>query len=354
MKALPALPPDALKVPRVESPTWGLLGLCYGVWLAAGIWLWPVAPLLALALMGVMVALHSSLQHEVLHGHPTRNTALNEALVWLPIGLFYPYRSYRRTHLQHHDDERLTDPYDDPESYYVALFHWLQMPRALRLLLRVNNTLVGRVVLGPVFNVIGFTLAEWGRIARGDRRTRNAWIHHGLGLAVVLPFLQFGLGIPVWLYALSAGWIGLGLIAIRSYCEHQWAEDPDGRTIIVERSLLAPLFLYNNLHFVHHKLPRLPWYRLPAAYRTAKGEWQRMNGGYVFPSYLAILRAYALRMKEPVAHPALRLAPEGTGIVVPLADPSAPPLAELGAILVPDPVALPEAQPVPPTSQATA
>ncbi len=313
MKSLPDLPAETLITPRVEWPTWGLIALCYGTWLAAGFWLWPVAPALAVVLMGVAVALHSSLQHEVLHGHPTRNARLNEALVWLPIGLAYPYRSYRRTHLKHHDDERLTDPYDDPESYYVALFKWLEMPRGLRAVLRVNNTMLGRVILGPVFNVIGFTLAEGRRIAAGDRRTRNAWAHHLAGLALVLPFIHFGFGIPVWLYALTSAWIGLGLIAVRSYCEHQWSEDPNGRTIIVERSVLAPLFLYNNLHFVHHKLPRLPWYRLPAIYRAARADWQRMNGGYVFSSYFAILRAYALRMKEPVAHPALRREPEDTG-----------------------------------------
>ncbi|WP_233092523.1 fatty acid desaturase [Paracoccus sp. IB05] len=303
---LPVLPREMLVPPRFEAPTWGLVLLCYGGWLAAGLWLWPVLPWLALIVMGVAVALQSSLAHEVLHGHPTRNAGLNEALVWLPIGIFYAYRSYRLTHLQHHNDERLTDPYDDPESYYVALFTWARMPGVLRLVLRVNNTLLGRVVIGPWVAVIGFTLAEARRILAGDARTRNAWAHHLAGLAVVLPLIQFGMGIPVWLYLLGPGWIGLGLIAIRSYCEHQWAEDPNGRTIIVESSLLAPLFLFNNLHFVHHKLPRVPWYRLPGAYRAAREEWQRLNGGYVFPSYYSILRAYAWRVKENIPHPAWR------------------------------------------------
>lgn len=305
-QALPELKRETLVPPRFEAPTWGLLALCYGVWLIAGFWLWPLAPLPALVIMGVMIALHSSLQHEVLHGHPTRNAKVNEALVWLPIGIFYAYRSYRLTHLQHHNDERLTDPHDDPESYYVALFDWLAMPRVLQLAKRVNNTLLGRIVIGPWFAVIGFTGAEWRRILARDGKTRNAWIHHALGLTLVLAFVQFAMGIPVWAYILVSGWIGLGLLAVRTYCEHQWAEDPNGRTIIVERSVLAPLFLYNNLHFVHHKLPRVPWYRLPATYRAAKADWQRLNGGYVFPSYFSILRRFAWRVKEQVPHPAWR------------------------------------------------
>ncbi|TIX76373.1 MAG: fatty acid desaturase, partial [Mesorhizobium sp.] len=43
---------------------------CYGTWLAAGLFLWPSYPLLALVVLALMAALQSSLAHEVLHGHP--------------------------------------------------------------------------------------------------------------------------------------------------------------------------------------------------------------------------------------------------------------------------------------------
>lgn len=299
-------PAEYRPMAQTEWPTLALLVLCYGLWLAAGLWLYPRLPALALIVMGIAVAFHSSLQHEVLHGHPTRSARVNEALVFLPIGLFYPFRSYKRTHLQHHLDERLTDPHDDPESYYIALFDWLRLPRLLQLLLKANNTLLGRVLLGPPLNVAGFTRAEWKRIARCDARTRDAWVKHSLGLVPVILLVQFAFGVPIWLYAVTAGYLGLALLAVRSYCEHQWSESPEGRTIIVERSVLAPLFLYNNLHFVHHKLPRIPWYRLPEVYRHERADWIRRNGGYVYGSYLEIARAHALRAKEPVAHPVLR------------------------------------------------
>ena len=35
-----------------------------------------------------------------------------------PLALWIPYESYRISHLMHHRDDRLTDPLDDPESYY--------------------------------------------------------------------------------------------------------------------------------------------------------------------------------------------------------------------------------------------
>jgi fatty acid desaturase len=107
---------------------------------------------------------------------------------------------------------------------------------------------------------------------------------------------------PIGAYLLAA-YSGLSLLAIRSFCEHQWAEEPEGRTVIVEHSLLGPLFLNNNLHLVHHTHPGLPWYALPAAYRARRDEWRTINGGYVFHGYGAVARSFGLRAKEPVPHP---------------------------------------------------
>lgn len=291
---------------RIEWPTVALLTACYSLWGAAGYLLYPAYPIVALILMGVAVALHSSLQHEVLHGHPTRNARVNEALVFAPLGVFYPYRSYKRTHLQHHADERLTDPFDDPESYYRGMSDWEKMPAPIKCLLAWNNTLIGRVLLGPPLMVVGFTASEWRKIVKGDRKVAVAWILHLAGLIPTLMVVSQVFAIPLWLYVGVSAYLGVSLIAIRSYCEHQWAEQPDGRTIIVENSLLAPLFLYNNLHFVHHKLPTVPWYKLPSLYRAGRTEWQRMNEGYVFANYFEVFRGFAFKAKEPVVHPVWR------------------------------------------------
>ena len=224
----------------------------------------------------------------------------------LPIGLVWPYRRFKTLHLRHHADERLTDPFDDPESYYRALWQYRSLPGWLQFLLRVNNTMAGRLVIGPLLANAGFLAGEARLIRAGDRQVVRAWLHHAAGLIVVVPMIVFLFDMPFWLYVLVPAYLGQSLIAVRTFAEHQWSERPDGRTIIVERSPLALLFLNNNLHLVHHKMPNVAWYDLPAQFRARREEWLHMNGGYAYPGYLALLRDFAFRAKEPVAHPVLR------------------------------------------------
>ena len=294
---------------KVEWPTVALIVTCYGTWLAAGMWLWPAWPVASMVVLTLVVALQSSLMHEAAHGHPTRHALANEMLVGLPLGLVYPYRRFKTLHLRHHADERLTDPFDDPESYYRALWQHEDLPRWLKAILRVNNTMVGRFLIGPAIANAGFVLTDAGLIAAGDRVVRRAWLHHLAGLAVVVPLVLVAFDMPFWAYLVPV-YLGQSLIAIRTFAEHQWSERPDGRTVIVERSPLALLFLNNNLHLVHHKLPTVAWYRLPQVFAERRAEWLSMNGGYSYPNYLALLKDYAFRAKEPVVHPALRRSPE--------------------------------------------
>jgi len=294
---------------RIEWPTLALIIGCYGLWALAGGLIWPLAPVIALAVMAVMAALHSSLVHECLHGHPTRIRLLNEALVSVPLSLIYPYRRYQATHLAHHHDARLTDPFEDPESYYKARWQYARMPGWLRLVLGVNNTMIGRVVLGPLLGACGFLASEARLVWGGAKGVRLAWALHALALAPVLVALWV-FAIPLWLYLLAVVWPSLALISIRTYAEHRWHETPEGRTIIVERSALGWLFLHNNLHIVHHQVPAAAWYTLPRLYREKPGHWQALNNGYVYRNYWQLFRAHALTPKEPVAHPALRLLPE--------------------------------------------
>ena len=294
----------------IEWPTVVLAFFCYGTWLAVGLLFWPSYPILALILLGFILALQSSIMHEVLHGHPTRSALINEAFVFLPIGLVWPFRRFKTLHLRHHADERLTDPLDDPESYYQALWMHDDLPPTMKFLLKINNTMVGRFFLGPWLSCIGFFIDDAKQIAAGDKAIRKAWLLHAAGLAVVVPIVTFGFGIPLWLYILVPVWVGQSMISIRTYAEHQWSEHPEGRTVIIERSPLSFLFLNNNLHFVHHKSPTVAWYRLPKLFRDRRDEWLRMNNGYAYPNYFALLKAHAFRAKEPIVHPVLRRAPE--------------------------------------------
>lgn len=294
-----------------------VIAACYGAWAGLAFVAYERYPLLALLGLGAVLALQSSLMHEASHGHPTRKGWVNELLVGLPIGLVYPFRRFKALHLRHHADERLTDPFDDPESYYRAFWQYDQLPPLMQSILRVNNTMVGRIVLGPLLGTGIFLASELKLLRDGDKAVRKAWLLHALGLAIVLPLLAVVSPIPLWLYVLVPVWLGQSIIQIRTFAEHQWSERPDGRTVIIERSPLSFFFLNNNLHLVHHKSPTVAWYRLPRLFRERRQEWVEMSGGYVYPHYLALLRDFAFRAKEPVAHPALRRAPEPGRAFVP-------------------------------------
>lgn len=292
----------------IEWQTLALMAACYAAWVAAGL-LYAAAPWLAVLLLALPIVLHSSLQHEAIHRHPTGSARWNEALVSLPLGLLIPYRRYRDTHLAHHVDSLITDPYDDPESYYLADADHHRLPRIVRLILGLNATLAGRILIGPAIAAARFLLSE-ARIARHLRGAeawdwRKAWALHGAGLAAVLAIVHFVFTMPIAAY-LVAAYAAMALLGVRAFCEHRWAEAADARTVIVERSSISLLFLHNNLHLVHHKLPHLPWYDLPTAYRASRADWHTMNEGYVFTGYRAVLRAHALRAKEPVVHPAYK------------------------------------------------
>ncbi|KUJ82016.1 fatty acid desaturase [Ruegeria profundi] len=287
---------------RPASPEWRTLGLivaCYGAWLAV-IFLLPVWA--AIPAMALVAALHSSLTHEALHGHPFRSRWLNEALMALPLTLFIPYQRFRDLHLAHHRDETLTDPYDDPESNYLDPKVWTSLQPWQKRMLSVNNTLLGRIVLGPAIGQVMFMRDEVHGALRGDNEILRAWAIHLLGVAAVLWVVSQTL-MPIWAYLLSA-YFGLGLVKIRTFLEHRAHEDTSARTVIIEdRGLLAFLFLNNNLHVVHHMNPRAPWYRLPALYRADKDRYLSSNHAYVYRSYSEIIRTYLWRAKDPVAHP---------------------------------------------------
>src|SRR5262245_16883598 len=141
---------------RLELPTWGLVIGIYGGWLTLTM-LYAVLPWwLLLPAGGWIMAWHMSLQHEIVHGHPTRSRAINAMLGFPPLSLWLPFERYRALHMAHHRDSILTDPIEDPESAYATRSQWDQWRSPVRLLLRINTTLAGRVIVGPAITVACF------------------------------------------------------------------------------------------------------------------------------------------------------------------------------------------------------
>lgn len=285
-----------------EGPTLAMLALTYAVW-ALGTTLWHEAAFLALILTAVAVAQFSSLQHEVLHGHPFANQMLNEALVFPALVLVVPYLRFKDTHLVHHYDPALTDPYDDPESNYLDPDVWAAISRPRQKLLRLNNTLLGRMVLGPALSIWSFVAGDIALMRAGNGRVRLAWGLNGLGVALVLAWLWAVGDMPLWAYGLAV-YLGLALLKIRTFLEHRAHEKFRARTVIIEdRGPLSYLFLNNNFHVVHHCHPAVPWYRLPGLYAARKDHYRRRNEAYVYGGYGEIFRRYLLAAKDPVPHP---------------------------------------------------
>ncbi len=280
-------------------PTVSLIVLCYLCWVL-GLWLLPLW--LGICVTGVTIALHASLQHEVIHGHPFRSQWLNDALIWPPLTLVVPYARFKATHLAHHNDTVITDPYDDPESNYLDAGCWARLPGAVQLILRFNNTLAGRLLIGPLIGTLAFVLCEWRM--RSPDVTKGWLLHLPAALAVLL---VVGLSpMPIWTYLIAA-YLGLSILKLRTFLEHQAHERASGRSVIIERGgVFGFLFLNNNLHVVHHMHPKVPWFALPALYRARRAHYHRRNGGYVYRSYGEVMRRHLWRAKDPVAHPLWR------------------------------------------------
>ncbi|QYX58526.1 fatty acid desaturase [Roseovarius sp. SCSIO 43702] len=286
----------------VEWPTVALLAGVYGAFVLTTLSLSTISLALATLLLVPLVALHSSLTHEAVHGHPTRSARLNAALLFPCLIIAIPYLRFKDQHLAHHVDSVLTDPYDDPESNFHDPAVWARLPRWFRAVLSFNNTLLGRLIVGPAVALASFLRDDWRAIRSGDAGVLRGWLWHGPAAGLVLAWVAWT-PMPIWAY-LVACYGAMSVLKIRTFLEHRAHERASGRTVVIEdRGILAFLFLNNNLHVVHHMHPRVAWYRLWDVYEADPEKYLRRNDGYRYGSYGEIFRKYFLRAKDPVPHP---------------------------------------------------
>jgi fatty acid desaturase len=287
----------------IEWPTL-ILTLCvYGAYAFGAFVVLPMSLVLGMLIMVIVGILHSSLTHEVLHGHPFKSVFANALLVFPALIIFIPYLRFKDTHLDHHRDERLTDPYDDPETNFMDPQVWDQFPKWRQSLHLFNNTLLGRMLLGPVLSQIAFMRADIRLILVGDRRVALGWLLHVPSLFVAYVMVVIVAGVPVWVWVL-ASYLSMAILKIRTFLEHRVHDHPRGRSVVVEdRGLLSFLFLNNNFHSVHHAHPSVPWYALPRLFASKRDRFLAMNDGYHFGCYGEVMRKFAINRKDPVAHP---------------------------------------------------
>jgi fatty acid desaturase len=288
---------------RFEVPTYvcaAAIYLCWGLL----VWFHDQIPLLLLIPAAAYVlAWHFSLQHEAIHGWRSAPRWLRTALVWPPIGGWLPFELYKRAHTAHHRNTVLTYPGEDTESVYHRQADWAAYPAWWRAVLIANQTLLGRLTLGPVLRLRKLVLTEYAKLQAGNRADLRIWARFAAGLAVVLLIVDAA-GMAVWQYYLWFVLPGLSLGLLRAFIEHRWGETPGERVASVESNwVFGLLFLWNNLHIVHHLYPQLAWFEIPHFYRRHRAELLAHNGHYVFTGYGEIARRWLVRPVFIPVHP---------------------------------------------------
>lgn len=287
-----------------------LAAIIYGGWAALTYYHAALPRWLVIGLGAWLIAWHSSLQHEIVHFHPTRWRRVNLALGFPPLSLWLPYARFPMTHLVHHRDEALTDPLDDPESFYLTPAQWQQRDRLTRLLLQAQTTLLGRLIIGPAWTVGRFLVGEARAIAAGDRQRAAIWAAHLVGVAVILYWLIAICHLSVIVYVAAFVYPGTALLLVRSFAEHRAAPGISERIAIVENAwILGPLFLFNNLHAAHHERPEIPWYELPRWYRANRERLIRANGGLIYDGYGEVVCRFLITPHDTPIHPLGRAVP---------------------------------------------
>jgi fatty acid desaturase len=109
-----------------------------------------------------------------------------------------------------------------------------------------------------------------------------------------------------------------GVLLIRSFAEHRARGEPRKRIAIVEGSwLLGPLFLFNNLHSLHHESPMIPWYRYNRHYREQRARLIAENGGLVYSTYFDVARRFLFSPHDALLHPTGRVPERGSAAITP-------------------------------------
>ena len=175
---------------RIEWPTIGLAIVIHAAWLLVTLEHDRIGLPGLIIVGGWITAWHGSLQHEVIHGHPTPSRRINHLFGAAPLSLWLPFEVYRRSHLAHHATEDLTDPSQDPESRYLPAGAGLAY-RMRQVLAHLQTSLLGRLAFGPPVEITTHLVSEARAVIRGDAGARLIWARHALSLTPVLLWLHF-------------------------------------------------------------------------------------------------------------------------------------------------------------------
>jgi len=288
---------------EIEWPTVGVALTIYFGWVALTFY-HAQLPLWFMVLTGAwLIAWQSSLQHENLHGHPTRWESVNTLLAYPPLALWLPYYVYKTSHLNHHRAEILAHPSKDPESYYWTEKAWDKLSPIGRTLVRLQMTLIGRLTIGPAWNAGRLIALEVTQARVKPRQVFPIWSFHLLACAMILVWIVTICKMNIWFYIFGIVYPGISLSLVRSFAEHRAAQTHGQQTATVENAkIFGLLFLFNNLHVAHHSRPSLAWYRIPAYYTENRGALLSAQYSRVYQGYFEIAHRYFAKSFDNPIH----------------------------------------------------
>jgi len=285
----------------VEWPTVVLVAVFFAAWCALLLGhahiAWPVQ-FIALVYLG---GLWMSLGHELLHGHPTPWNWVNSAVGCMPLAFWLPFPRYKTLHVRHHLSD-LTDPIDDPESFYVLPEVWQQSGPLQRRWMLFLRTAVGRFTVGVPRGILRFWRRELGLL--GDQRILVQWVLHLLAASLFGWWLFAVVGMNPWVYVFSFCLGGSACTQLRAFVEHNAVATGTRSAVVKAGPVLSLLFLNNNLHHTHHTEPDVAWYRIPERHRAlGSDEIAAAGAGLYRGGYLEVVRRYFVRPFGLPEHP---------------------------------------------------
>lgn len=288
---------------RTELPTWLLIATIYGGWFST-LAFWHTLGLLPATLLLIgFTAWYMSLQHELIHGHPTRFVWLNQLFGTLPLAVWYPYGLYRDSHLAHHRHDHLTIPVDDPESYYFTQASWARLSPWQKRVIHARNTFTGRLLLAPLLDILQTLGSAVAAFRHLQLRAMVMWLVHIALLALLFTWMMHNGFSPLW-FVLAVSYPALALTKVRSFLEHRAADDPLARSVINEAGLFWRVLFSNlNYHSIHHDLPGVPWYGLKTIYLQNQQAYRERNHGFLVRGYGEWMRRFWNTSVDVTVHP---------------------------------------------------